>query len=164
MRIIDVATLTPLEIFLYWVRERDSIYLRRQSDAPKPWTDDEVLQNYCFANPYRASDNGGSVRMAVALWASSGVCQRSSASRPPAWPHAATRRTTPPTDSRVGNITLSHFHFASTGHSRTLGRPVACGPSSRAFSQCERLGCSIWLLARHPPVDGRDIVAGIRCD
>ncbi len=51
MLITDVLKLTPLERFLYLDRERHAIYLRRRAGMPKPWTDDEILQNYCFTNP-----------------------------------------------------------------------------------------------------------------
>jgi hypothetical protein len=54
--IADVLKLRPLERLLYWIRERHAIYLRRQAGAPKPWTDDEILQNYFFTNPYREND------------------------------------------------------------------------------------------------------------
>jgi hypothetical protein len=56
MKIEDVRQLTPIEIFLYWLRERHAIYLRRQAGMPKPWTDDEILQNNRFTNPYREND------------------------------------------------------------------------------------------------------------
>lgn len=56
MKIEDVKGLTPKERFWYWIRERHSIYLRRQSGRSKPWTDDEILQSYFFTNPYREND------------------------------------------------------------------------------------------------------------
>ncbi len=56
MKTADVKKLPPLERFLYWVRERHQIYLRRRAGKPKPWTDDEVLQSYFFTNPYREND------------------------------------------------------------------------------------------------------------
>ena len=56
MRIKGVAKLTPQERFLYWIKERHSIYLKRKVGKPKPWTDDEVLQSYFFTNPYREND------------------------------------------------------------------------------------------------------------
>ncbi len=52
----DVLKLTPTDRFLYWVRERHAITLRREAGAAKPWTDDEVLQNYFFTSPYRERD------------------------------------------------------------------------------------------------------------
>ena len=56
MRIAEVLTLTPPERFVYWIRERHSIHLKRQAGAPKPWTDDEILQSNFFTNPYREND------------------------------------------------------------------------------------------------------------
>ena len=56
MKIADVRKLTPLEVFLYWIRERFAIYQRGQAGCLKPWTDDEILQNYRFTNPYRELD------------------------------------------------------------------------------------------------------------
>lgn len=56
MKIADVAKLSPEERFIYWIKERHAIYERRQAGEPKPWTNDEVLQNYFFTNPYREND------------------------------------------------------------------------------------------------------------
>lgn len=56
MKIEQVKQLTPVERFLYWIRERHQIYLRRKIGKPKPWTDDEILQRYFFTNPYREND------------------------------------------------------------------------------------------------------------
>ncbi len=56
MKIKDVAKMSPIDRFLYWVKERHQIYLRRQKGQEKPWTDDEVLQSYFFTNPYREND------------------------------------------------------------------------------------------------------------
>lgn len=56
MLIEQVKCLLPVERFLYWIRERHAIYQRRQEGLPKPWTNDYVLQNYYFTNPYREND------------------------------------------------------------------------------------------------------------
>jgi hypothetical protein len=56
MLIEDVKKLSPLDRFCYWVRERYQIFLRRRAGKPKPWTDDVILQNYFFTNPYREND------------------------------------------------------------------------------------------------------------
>ena len=42
----------------YWflAAERQSIFFRRISGEPAPWTDDNVLANHRFTNAYRASD------------------------------------------------------------------------------------------------------------
>ena len=56
MLIGEVKKLCPLDRFLYWIRERHQIFLRRRAGKPKPWTDDEVLQRFFFTNPYREND------------------------------------------------------------------------------------------------------------
>ena len=42
--------------FFAFIRERYNIYLRRQEGAPKPWTQDPILQQYRFCNVYRELD------------------------------------------------------------------------------------------------------------
>jgi hypothetical protein len=56
MLIEEVGKLSPLQRFLYWIRERHQIYLRRKLGHSKPWTNDTVLQSYFFTNPYREND------------------------------------------------------------------------------------------------------------
>ena len=56
MLITKVEKLSPKERFLYWIEERHNIFLKKESGKPKPWTDDEVLQNYFFTNPFREND------------------------------------------------------------------------------------------------------------
>lgn len=56
MKIEQVKKLTPLDRFLYWIRERHQIHLRRKTGMVKPWTDDEVLRTVFFTNPYREND------------------------------------------------------------------------------------------------------------
>lgn len=56
MRTAEVKKLSTIDRFLYWIEERHSIHLRRQAGKSKPWTDDEILQNYFFTNPYREND------------------------------------------------------------------------------------------------------------
>jgi hypothetical protein len=51
MKIERVAKLSPESRFLYWIKERHAIYLRREAGEEKPWTDDEMLQRYFFTNP-----------------------------------------------------------------------------------------------------------------
>jgi len=48
--------MTPIDRFLWWIRERHSIYLKKEAEEPKPWTKDKVLQRYFFTNPYREND------------------------------------------------------------------------------------------------------------
>lgn len=56
MNIAEVSKLSPVDRFLYWIRERHNIYLRRRAGLPRPWTDDEILQQFYFTNPYREHD------------------------------------------------------------------------------------------------------------
>lgn len=56
MKIEQVSKLSPLDRFIYWIRERHQIALRRRAGKPKPWTDDEVMQTYFFTHPYREMD------------------------------------------------------------------------------------------------------------
>tara|TARA_R110000803_G_scaffold3285_2_gene11183 strand:- start:10108 stop:11079 length:972 start_codon:yes stop_codon:yes gene_type:complete len=47
----------PLTRFFYWMKERHSIYVKREVEKkPAPWTKDEVLQTQFFTNPYREND------------------------------------------------------------------------------------------------------------
>lgn len=41
---------------LNFMRERHTIYLKKSSGAPKPWTKDSVLRNYKFTNVFRELD------------------------------------------------------------------------------------------------------------
>ena len=56
MDIESVKKLPVLDRFLYWIKERHSIYQKRLAGKPKPWTDDIVLQSYFFTNPHREND------------------------------------------------------------------------------------------------------------
>src|SRR5262245_3400851 len=56
MLISKVKKLSAEARFLYWIRERHNIHLRRLAGKPKPWTDDVVLQTGYFTNPYREND------------------------------------------------------------------------------------------------------------
>lgn len=56
MRVAEVKKLAPLDRFVYWIRERHQIHLRRKAGKPKPWTDDEVMLSFFFTNPYREND------------------------------------------------------------------------------------------------------------
>lgn len=53
----DLQT-APESLFWYWINERHSIYLRRQTGQPKPWTEDPILQAYKFTNAFRELDRG----------------------------------------------------------------------------------------------------------
>lgn len=56
MKLDKVKRLSPLERFLYWIKERHNIFVLKSAKVKKPWTDDEILQQYFFTNPYREND------------------------------------------------------------------------------------------------------------
>lgn len=56
---LDGHPVVVTEVFRsYWflAAERQSMFFRRVSGAPAPWTDDDTLARYRFTNAYRASD------------------------------------------------------------------------------------------------------------
>ncbi len=56
MRIEEVKKLSSFELFCYWIKERHNIHLKRSAGRPKPWTNDKVLQENFFTNPFREND------------------------------------------------------------------------------------------------------------
>jgi len=52
----QVAKLTSRDRFIYWIRERHQIYRKRRAGQIAPWTNDPVLRQYFFTNPYREND------------------------------------------------------------------------------------------------------------
>ena len=56
MKTDEVKKLHPMERFLYWVQERESVRLKKEAGEPRPWTDDEILQKYRFCNVRRMDD------------------------------------------------------------------------------------------------------------
>ena len=44
------------EELFYWIKERHRIFIGKKRNWPKPWTQDTILQNYRFCNPYREND------------------------------------------------------------------------------------------------------------
>lgn len=48
--------MTPQDTLLYWIKERQSVYTKRQQGKPRPWTKDPILQSYRFCNVYREQD------------------------------------------------------------------------------------------------------------
>jgi hypothetical protein len=56
MRTSEVKKLPPNSRWLYWIKERESIRLKKEAGKPKPWTDDEILQSYRFCNVRRMDD------------------------------------------------------------------------------------------------------------
>lgn len=45
-----------LRALLYWMEERQLIYLKRKAGEPFPWTRDPILRRYRFCNTYREQD------------------------------------------------------------------------------------------------------------
>jgi len=56
MLISEVTELSSQDRLTYWIRERESIRLKKEASDPKPWTDDEILQRYRFCNVRRMDD------------------------------------------------------------------------------------------------------------
>lgn len=56
MLIKDVKKLSIQERFVYFIKERESIRLKKEAGEPWPWTDDEILQKYRFCNVRRMDD------------------------------------------------------------------------------------------------------------
>lgn len=53
----EVETLELPDKFVYWVRERHDIFIRKEvQKLEPPWTNDTILQTYFFTNPYREND------------------------------------------------------------------------------------------------------------
>lgn len=45
-----------LDALAYWMNERESIRIKKEGGAPKPWTDDPILQSFRFCNVRREDD------------------------------------------------------------------------------------------------------------
>ena len=45
-----------LDKFLYWIKERHNIFIKKEQGLPRPWTKDEILNTYKFTNPFRQND------------------------------------------------------------------------------------------------------------
>lgn len=52
----EVRSKAALANFWYWINERHRIYLRKQAAAPRPWTNDSILNAYRFCNVFRELD------------------------------------------------------------------------------------------------------------
>lgn len=48
--------MTPKEVYLHWIKEREAIRLKKKANSPKPWTRDSILQKYRFCNVRRMDD------------------------------------------------------------------------------------------------------------
>lgn len=45
-----------IDLFLYWVREREAVRKKKEGGESPPWTDDPILQKYKFTNIRREDD------------------------------------------------------------------------------------------------------------
>ena len=45
-----------VESYFGWINKRHSIYQQRAEGKPPPWTEDKILQEYKFTNPFREND------------------------------------------------------------------------------------------------------------
>lgn len=55
-QLVPVEPTPVYQTFWRFAHERQTIYMRRLSGDPAPWTDDPILQVHRFTNAYRASD------------------------------------------------------------------------------------------------------------
>jgi len=56
MQLNKIKQMAPRDIFIYWIKERESIRKIRNIGIAKPWTDDTILQRYRFCNVIRKDD------------------------------------------------------------------------------------------------------------
>ena len=56
MNLDDVRKLSAMDRMVYWIKERESIRLKREAKKPAPWTDDPILHRYRFCNVRRMDD------------------------------------------------------------------------------------------------------------
>jgi hypothetical protein len=46
-----------LDLFWYWIKERNNIFVKKEINQEPPyWTEDPILRQYKFTNPYREND------------------------------------------------------------------------------------------------------------
>lgn len=56
MKLNDVKKLTPFQRVLYWIEERESVRIKKESGKQRPWTDDTILRENRFCNVRRMDD------------------------------------------------------------------------------------------------------------
>ncbi len=56
MTLEEIKGLTPYERLCYWIKERESIRLKKEAGKPLPYTSDPILQQFKFCNVRRADD------------------------------------------------------------------------------------------------------------
>ena len=45
-----------LDTFIYWIKERHRVHLRRKDGEGPPWSGDDVMNSVFFTNPYRENE------------------------------------------------------------------------------------------------------------
>lgn len=56
MNLNKIKHLSPLNQLVYWIKERESIRLKKEGGKKAPWTDDPILGTYRFCNVRRMDD------------------------------------------------------------------------------------------------------------
>ena len=56
MLVEQVRKLSAFDRMIYWIKERQQIYIKKAAGLPKPWSKDEILQKYYFCNCFREQD------------------------------------------------------------------------------------------------------------
>lgn len=54
----DTINMDNLELFWYWIEERELIRQLKEKGTPREWTEDPILQTYHFCNVRREDDRG----------------------------------------------------------------------------------------------------------
>ena len=52
----ELKEMTPWRRLVYWVLERESIRSKKETNQPRPWTNDIILQRFKFCNVRRMDD------------------------------------------------------------------------------------------------------------
>jgi len=56
MKTDEVKKMAVMDRFVYWINEREKVAVKKLAELPKPWTDDEILQQFKFCNVRRMDD------------------------------------------------------------------------------------------------------------
>jgi hypothetical protein len=92
----DTAKLSPLERYIWWIKERHQIYLKKEAGEPRPWTDNEILRDNFFTSAYRELDKttrwySKNVRESKPFRGSTNLIFATIAFRRYSWPEAGQR-------------------------------------------------------------------------
>ena len=56
MNTVEVEKVDKIALLAYWIKERELIRLKKEAGLPRPWTEDQILDNYRFTNVHREDD------------------------------------------------------------------------------------------------------------